>query len=234
MLKTTKRAHLRLVINNELPARDSRDPSLPTRRRRLKVRGELLDMTDPRIFDLASSDLLDRPLRNSTAGGNLTPAPLRGLEVRQNGFVHGRHGGDSNPVFGFMQPSNGVSLSIGSQSMAGRPPKASVPTSEIGQTFAENVAALLPVTFPEALNETAQIKALGKASGVGRETIRHAIRGGRSPSLDAVASIARGLGVTINDLLMKGFGTQRAAYIRSQARQEPAAIPTRRRPVAAT
>jgi len=220
MLKTTKPAHLRLVINNQSPVR-SDSPPRPANGR-LEIGSELFDMTDARIFDLAPSDLLDRSFGDSATRGHLTPAPLRGLKSRQNELIHRSHAPDNNPGSGFMQPSNGSGLSIRYTGMAGRPPKASLPTSKVGQIFAENVSALLSAVFPLEGHETGRIKALAKSTGVGKETIRHAIRGGRSPSLDAVASIAEGLDVTISDLLTKGFGAQRAEHLRTQAsRQAP-------------
>jgi transcriptional regulator with XRE-family HTH domain len=228
MMKITKAAHLRLVRNNGLPVRASRDAPR-TADRGLKVGSEFLDMTDTGVFDLTPSDLFDRSLGDAAACGNIVPVPFRGLQARHNELVHRIHGLDDNPGSGFMQPSNGSTLPIRLSGMAGRPPKAAAPTTKVGAIFAENVSALLPVVFPRERNETARIAALSKSTNVGKETIRHAMRGGRSPSLDAVASIAEGLDVTISDLLTKGFGVQRAEHLAAQAARQPSvALPRRR------
>lgn len=219
-----RQTRLRLVINNSLPDRRSSDPPA-TRCRNIKIGSKLFDMTDPGIFDLAPSDLLDCSLRDSTASGHFAPAPFRGLEVRQNGLVEGTHVADSSPDFGFTQPSNGVKLSLRCLRM-GRPRVPAAATSPIVSTFIENVEALLPVSFPAVETETDRIEALAKRAGVGRETIRRAMRGGASCRLDIVAKIASALGVTTPQLLTQGFGTMRAAEQRASARQEP--IPTRR------
>lgn len=63
---------------------------------------------------------------------------------------------------------------------------------------------LMQVAFPRATNETDQIKALAKRSGVGAETIRAALKGMRSPRLVAVDAIARALGLSVSDLLTIG------------------------------
>ncbi len=101
-----------------------------------------------------------------------------------------------------------------------RPRQPSAPTSSIGYTFTENVEALLPVAFSGVTTETDRILALGRRAGVGKETIRRAMRGGASPKLDIVAKIAAGLGVTTPELLTQGFGAMRAEQLQSQARQE--------------
>ncbi len=215
------RALMRLVINNGSAAGSSGHPPLPLSRSP-KVRRELFDMTHTRIGDLAPSDLLQRPLRDAAPRGHLTPAPLGGLELHQNVFVHGTHAADNNPVSGFTQPSNGVPLSIRSSGM-GRPRQPSAPTSMIGAVFTQNAEALLPVSFPSEANETARIAALAKRIKVGKETIRRAIRGGASSRLDIIDKIANGLGVTTPELLTSGFGAMRAAELQAQARQEPTA-----------
>jgi transcriptional regulator with XRE-family HTH domain len=83
----------------------------------------------------------------------------------------------------------------------GRPKKQSTPKDAIGQIFATNVEARLAAAFPKAKNETERFELLGKRSGVGKETIRAAMRGERSPTLVTLDAIARALGTSSAALL---------------------------------
>lgn len=83
----------------------------------------------------------------------------------------------------------------------GRPKTPSVTKDVIGQLFRDRVTELMVAAFPQAPNETEQIKALAKRSGVGKETIRAALKGERSPRLVAVDAVARALGMSIAELL---------------------------------
>lgn len=67
----------------------------------------------------------------------------------------------------------------------------------------------MPQAFPNAENETDQIAALAGRSGVGKETIRAALKGERSPRLVAVDAVARALGVSVAELLTVGKASSR-------------------------
>jgi len=86
----------------------------------------------------------------------------------------------------------------------GRPKTPSLPQDLIGSLLRDRILELMPQAFPTADNETDQIIALAKRSGVGRETIRAALKGERSPRLVAVDAIARALGLSVAELLSVG------------------------------
>lgn len=91
----------------------------------------------------------------------------------------------------------------------GRPKTPTLPQDLIGSLLRDRILELMPQAFPTAENETDQILALAKRSGVGRETIRAALKGERSPRLVAVDAIARALGLSVAELLTVGkAGTQ--------------------------
>lgn len=224
---TTKNKHqarLHLVVNNDLPAGRSGNPPR-ARRRNLKVRRKLFDMTDPRIFNLSPGDLLNRPLRDSAASGHLAPAPLRGLEMGQNRLVQGAHSAEGSPVFGFTQPNNGVDGPVRWLRMP-RPRTPSSPTSPAMGHFIENVEALLPVSFPLDSVPTDRIEALAKRSGVGKETIRRALKGDAKSRVDTLEKVSGALGAALAQMMTPGYGALRAREQLASARQEP--MPTRR------
>lgn len=86
----------------------------------------------------------------------------------------------------------------------GRPKTPSLPGDLIGKLFRDRILELMPQAFPAAENETDQIAALASRSGVGKETIRAALKGERSPRLVAVDAIARALGMSVSELLTVG------------------------------
>lgn len=225
--KKKKKKHkprLRLVVNNDLPSSDSATPP-PTNARALKVRSQLFDVTDSGVLDLATGDLLKRPLGDAATSRDLSPSPLGRLEVGQDVFVKRGHTPNSSPEFGFTQPSTGGGSSLGYERMP-RPRSPVAKTLPDITTFIENVEALLPVSFPGYETETDRYGALANRADVGRETIRRAMRGGAACRLDIVAKIAAALGATTAQLLTPGFGVLRAEQQRAIARQEP--LPTRR------
>lgn len=222
--KKKHQAPLRLVVSNDLPAGSGRDPPR-ARRRNLKVRSKLLDMTDARILDLSTSDLLDGSLGDPAAGGHFAPAPLRGLEMRQNGLVQGAHSAEGSPVFGFTQPNNGVDGAVRWLGMP-RPRTPTSPTSPAMGHFIENVEALLPVSFPLDSVATDRIEALAKRSGVGKETIRRALKGDAKSRVDTLEKVSSALGAALAQMMTPGYGALRAREQLASARQEP--MPTRR------
>lgn len=218
------KAPLRLVVSNDSPAGHSGHPPR-ARRRNAKVRRQLLDMTDPRICDLSASNLLDCSLRDSTASGHLAPAPLRGLEMRQNGFVQGAHTAEGSPVFGFTQPSNGADSLVRWPDMP-RPRTPASPTSPAMEHFIANVWALLPVSFPLDSTDTDRIEALAKRAGVGQETVRRALKGDAKSRVDTLEKVSGALGAVLAQMVTPGYGALRAREQLASARQEP--LPTRR------
>lgn len=217
--KRKGQARLRLVVNNAELAKDIGDTP-GTTKRALEVNRQRLDVADTGIFDLPSRDLLDRAFGEPCLGRHLTPVPLGRLKTLQNELVHRTHRRNDNPDFGFTQPSNGGDSSIGFAGMS-RPRQPAIRKTTIGAILTENAEALLPLAFPAETNQTNQIASLAKRVGVGKETIRRAIRGGASSRLDIVDSIAQGLGVTTPELLTPGFGVRRAAELRLQAQATP-------------
>lgn len=93
----------------------------------------------------------------------------------------------------------------------GRPKKPITPVEAISQILAMNIARRLAPAFPAAKNETDQFAALGRRSGVGKETIRTIMKGERSPTVVTLDAIARALGTTADELLR----------IRAQGEEEP-------------
>lgn len=218
--KKKSRAKLCLVTLNGLTVGNSRNLRLTTNRT-TKISRKFLDMTDPRVLNFSTGNLLYRSLRDSTASSHSTPLPLRALEIGQDIFMKGTHIAEDRPVFGVMQPSNGADSSLRYPGM-GRPRQPAAQKSHIGSVFTQNAEALLPVSFPVEPNATKRIEALARRIGVGKETIRRAIKGGASSRLDIIDKIAVGLGVTTPELLTPGYGEMRAAELQHQARQEPA------------
>jgi transcriptional regulator with XRE-family HTH domain len=86
----------------------------------------------------------------------------------------------------------------------GRPKTPSLPQDLVGKLFRDRLLELMPQAFPHAENETDLIAALASRSGVGKETIRAALKGERSPRLVAVDAIARALGLSVAELLTVG------------------------------
>jgi len=91
----------------------------------------------------------------------------------------------------------------------GRPKTPSLPQDLIGKLFRDRLLELMPQAFPNADNETDLIAALANRSGVGKETIRAALKGERSPRLVAVDAIARALGLSVAELLTVGKARSR-------------------------
>lgn len=111
---------------------------------------------------------------------------------------------DGSPVSGGTQPDKGTNCAVRYLRM-GRPkknlPKPVTPGDVIGSILANNITERLPGAFPRASNETAQIEALAKRSGVGEETIRTMLRLERSPRLNTIDAIARALGTSASELI---------------------------------
>lgn len=223
--KKKHQAPLRLVVSNDLPAGHSGDTPPRARRRNLKVRRKLLDMTDSGIFDLSTGNLLDCSLRDSTASGHLAPASLGGLELRQNGLVQGAHDTEGSPVFGFTQPSNGADSLVRWPRMP-RPRTPVSPTSPAMEHFIANVGALLPVSFPLDGTDTDRIEALARRAGVGKETVRRALKGDAKSRVDTLEKVSGALGAVLAQMVTPGYGALRAREQLASARQDP--LPTRR------
>jgi len=83
----------------------------------------------------------------------------------------------------------------------GRPKTPTLPNDVIGRLLRDRLLELMPLAFRSAENETDQIAELAKRSGVGKETIRSALKGERSPRLVAVDAMARALGLSVAELL---------------------------------
>lgn len=217
--KRKDQPQLRLVVNNNELTEGSSIAAWPLKRAP-KVDRKGFNVADARVFDLPASDFFNRSFREPCLRSYLAPATLRGLQTLQDELVHQTHRPKDSPENGFTQPSNGGDSPIGLSGM-GRPRQPAARKTTIGAILTENAEALLPVSFPGETNQTNQIAALAKRMGIGKETVRRAIRGGASSRLDIVDSIAQGLGVTTPELLTPGFGLRRAAELRLQSRAEP-------------
>ena len=217
-----KQARLRLIINNDLPV--GRECSLAPSGGP-EVRSQLLDMTNPRIFDLSPRDLLDGALRDTAASSNVRPTPFRRLEAFQDEFVHRSHNVDSNPGCGFTQPSNGADSLVRWPPMP-RPRTPVSPTSPAMEHFIANVRALLPVSFPLDGTDTDRIEELAKRAGVGKETVRRALKGDAKSRVDTLEKVSGALGAVLAQMVTPGYGALRAREQLASARQEP--LPTRR------
>lgn len=103
---------------------------------------------------------------------------------------------EHKPIFWSTQPTYGANPSIPLDDM-GRPQK-HAELSGVASVLARNILLRLPGAFPEAHNQTGQIKLLAKKSGVAAETIRRILKGEVSPRLDNLEAIARAFGTSVS------------------------------------
>lgn len=102
---------------------------------------------------------------------------------------------DNNPVYGTMQPSNGVDTQLKYVPMGRR---RKIPIEP--DAARRNITARLNLMFPRASGVTQQYLQLAKLSGVGEETIRKFMLGDSSMTLRNLTSIADSVGLTMSEL----------------------------------
>lgn len=110
-------------------------------------------------------------------------------------------GTHDKPIYWFAQPTCGADPPLPSTDM-GRPQNP-VYLTGTAAVVARNITIRLPGAFPEAPNQTAQIKLLAKRSGVAAETIRRILKGEVSPRLDNLDAIAQAFGISVSILTSK-------------------------------
>lgn len=111
---------------------------------------------------------------------------------------------EGNPVFGIMQPINGmpvVLLSVGMPKLSKGPP----PDELVGvrEALSTNLRAYIRVKYG-AIPETSAAERVGKATGVGKNTVLRAL--GKGPTdadirLDTLVRLAMHFGVAAQDLI---------------------------------
>lgn len=83
----------------------------------------------------------------------------------------------------------------------GRPPKAAQNTTPAGRILADNIRHLAALTWPDKPGETEWLIALGRRSGVGKETVRRMVKGIGHARLDNIEAVAHAFSVSLIDLL---------------------------------
>lgn len=178
-----------------------------------EVPGESLDSRDSGVIPFHASYLLDASLWDTGLLCDFRPLPFAFLQLLDDIAMDGlRHIPDDSPVYGFMQPENGMVLSLRSALMgAGRPQKAVTPKDIISQILIDNVEARWRAVFPHAGSDKDRLEALSRRSGVGKETLRMMMKGVQSPRIDTVDKVARALGTTCASLLSVASRSDEAA-----------------------
>lgn len=83
----------------------------------------------------------------------------------------------------------------------GRPPKDPAPKDATHAVFIDRVTHLVATAFPKAIRDTDRYEQLAKRAGIAAETVRRAMKGQTSPTLETMDAIARALGESVSSLL---------------------------------
>lgn len=107
-----------------------------------------------------------------------------------------------SPISGIMQPTLGMYGRVPWPPMGRkRTPKAPAALDPLVELLGRNVETRMQERYATIESDSERVKALAKASGVGRSTIWRIIKGETATSVDKLAKLARALDVSPEHLL---------------------------------